>query len=220
MLTIGIQAWSHRQWIVKALNEPELWSSEVEYSHSKILSDPRNNSAWNQRWFALHAGNISSSYKEGRGSALSLEKAHEEASYAVNGADVDPFNESPWRYLIGILMEQWRLAKRGGRAGEISKATILIQENICKMREMKKSWGEQPPTDDHPPGPAASLLSALVDLLEIFTEDEKSLTEAKSLLEELMLEDPIRRKFWLKRERGISKLLISIEQRRGDTASV
>jgi protein farnesyltransferase/geranylgeranyltransferase type-1 subunit alpha len=201
---------------VKALNDPELWSSEVEYSHAKILSDPRNNSAWNQRWFALHEGKISSSYKEGRGSALSLEKAHEEASYAVNGADVDPFNESPWRYLIGIVMEQWRLAKRGGGVGETAKATVLIQENIVKIREMKKSWDEQPPTDDHPPGPAASLLLALVDLLEIFTEDAESLTEAKALLEELMLEDPIRRKYWLKREKEISKLLVSIEQRKGD----
>ena len=201
---------------MKTLNSTELWSSEIEYSHSKILSDPRNNSAWNQRWFALHEGKIASVYAEDRGSVLSLEKAKEEASYALCGADVDPFNESPWRYLVGILMEQWRVAKRGGDADDIVKVTGLIQENIGKIRGMKLAWEEHPPSNDHPSGSSASLLSALVDLLEIFTDAKELLTEAIALLGELMLEDPVRRKYWLKREKEISKRLVSIIEKKED----
>jgi protein farnesyltransferase/geranylgeranyltransferase type-1 subunit alpha len=152
-------------------------------------------------------------YAEDRGSALSLEKSKEEASYALYGANVDPFNESPWRYLVGILMEQWRLKNRGGDADDVSKVTGLIQENIGKIREMKQAWEEHPPRNDHQSGSSASLLSALVDLLEIFTDAEELLTEAKALLEKLMLEDPVRRKYWLKREKEISKRLVSIEKK-------
>ena len=121
-----IKAWSHRQWIIRTINHPHLWSSEVEYSHGKILSDPRNNSAWNERWFATHEGQISplrngndKNKLKHRGKAiLSLDKAYEEANYALCGAKVDPFNESPWRYLIGVLMEQWRFAQVEGSSGE------------------------------------------------------------------------------------------------------
>lgn len=97
--------------------------SEVEYSHSKILSDPRNNSAWNQRWFALHEGQISTRSNPSKASyrgksILSYEKANDEANYAFCGAKVDPFNESPWRYLISVLTEQWRFAQNSGDAGK------------------------------------------------------------------------------------------------------
>jgi len=197
-------AWSHRQWIIRTLNNPHLWSSEIEYSHSKVISDPRNNSAWNQRWFALHKGNTS--YAVDRNAALSLEKAKEEASYALSGAEVDPFNESPWRYLIGVLMEQWRLALRGGDTEDIAKITDLIRENIVQIREMKQFSEEQPPSEDRPSGSNASL-SALVDLLEIFTDEKELLTEAEALLGELVLEDPVRRKYWRRRQNKISEML-------------
>jgi len=204
-------AWSHRQWIIRTLNNPQLWSSEIEYSHSKILSDTRNNSAWSQRWFALHKGNIISSgnnTNNSRGAAiLSLEKAEEEASYALSGANVDPFNESPWRYLIGVLMEQWRWAQRGGNAEDVAKSSHLLRDCIAKIREMKQSWDEQSRSEDPSTGPCVSLLSALVDLLVIFTDEKDFLAEAKDLLGELELEDPVRRKYWRKREKEISQLL-------------
>ena len=203
-------AWSHRQWIIRTLNNPELWSSEIEYSHSKVLSDPRNNSAWNQRWFALHEGKVSNVASKGS-SVLSLDKAKEEAHYALSGAKVDPYNESPWRYLIGVLMEQWRLVQRGGEgdspAIDTTDVVNLIQESIASIREMKQALEEQPPTIEHSTGPSVSLLSALVDLLELFTDDKDMLIKAKNLCGELILEDPVRRKYWLKRQKTIAKLL-------------
>ncbi|KAL7536944.1 hypothetical protein ACHAXR_007494 [Thalassiosira sp. AJA248-18] len=197
-------AWSHRQWIIRTLNNPQLWSSEIEYSHSKILSDPRNNSAWNQRWFALHEGRISSVNGNPNGAVLSLEKAKEEASYALSGAKVDPFNESPWRYLIGVLTEQWRRAQREGVTEDIA---TMICDCIGKIKEMKQSLHEQPPSEDVPAGSCVNLMSALVDLLGIFTDKKDFLSEAKSLCGELMLEDPVRRKYWQKRERQVLKLM-------------
>ena len=203
-------AWSHRQWIIRTLNNPELWSSEIEYSHSKVLSDPRNNSAWNQRWFALHEGKVSNAAASKGSSILSFDKAKEEAHYALSGAKVDPYNESPWRYLIGVLMEQWRLVQRGDdTVVDTTEVTNLIRESIASIREMKQSLEEQPPTTEHSTGPSVSLLSALVDLLELFTDEKDMLTEAKNKCGELILEDPVRRKYWLKRQKTIAKLLES-----------
>jgi len=201
-------AWSHRQWIIRTLDNPELWSSEIEYSHSKVLSDPRNNSAWNQRWFALHEGKVSNVASK-ESSVLSFNKAKEEAHYALSGAKVDPYNESPWRYLIGVLMEQWRLVQKRGKdtVVDTTKVTNLTRESIASIREMKQSFEEQPSTVEHSTGPSVSLLSALVDLLEIFTDEKDMLTEAKQKCGELILEDPVRRKYWLKREKTIAKLL-------------
>jgi protein farnesyltransferase/geranylgeranyltransferase type-1 subunit alpha len=215
------QAWSHRQWIIRTINNPQLWSSEIEYSHSKILSDPRNNSAWNQRWFATHEGQIASTNASGgesndkpryqRGKVvgvLSHENANIEAHYALCGAKIDPFNESPWRYLIGVLVEQWRSVHRGGSTKEeIANVTTLFREYITEVRGMKQSWDENRPSDDCPDGPCVSLMSALVDLLEVFTEEKEMLTEAQTLCGELMLEDPVRRKYWRKRQTMVAKWL-------------
>lgn len=88
-------AWSHRQWVVRTVNNADLWGKELEFAHSLILKDPRNNSAWNQRWFVCHEG--------GAIKTLPLETAKKEADYAIQGAGLDPYNESPWRYLVGVL---------------------------------------------------------------------------------------------------------------------
>ena len=213
-------AWSHRQWIIKTVNHSQLWINEIEYSHTQIISDVRNNSAWNQRWFAVHEGkNTIAMMTNNHQKILSFDKAKEEASYALSGANVDIYNESPWRYLIGILMEQWRYANSngGGDATTITKVTCLIEENIGKIRDMKKSYEDQtPPTtdddDDHhrPTCPSVCLIAALVDLLELCTYDKALLNEAKALVGILIVEDPIRRKYWRMREMYISKLLLSV----------
>lgn len=196
-------AWSHRQWIIRTINQPQLWSAEIEYSHSKILLDPRNNSAWNQRWFATHEGEIAtnSGMKLGK---LAFQKAEEEANYAVCGAQVDPFNESPWRYLIGVLMEQYRWAQREGGVDDKNRTNGLLREYVAKIKEMNKAWDS--PADDLPAGPCVSLMSALVDLLETIG-DKTSLEEAKNMMGELVVEDPVRRKYWNKRKSTVLVLL-------------
>ena len=44
-------------------------------------------------------------------------------------------------------------------------------------------------------------------MLELFTNEKELLTEAKVICGELMLEDPVRRKYWYKREKEFVKLL-------------
>jgi len=231
-------AWSHRQWIVRTLDNPELWSSEIEYSHSKILSDPRNNSAWSERWYALHRGGIvvssakttttfetNANASEKASSIPSLETAEEESYYALKGAEVDPFNESPWRYLIGILMEQWRWAHGSDDEG-MERRKELVRRCIGKIREMKLSLEERQKQKQQlqqqgqhlsleeeeevevPMGVCMSLQSALVDLLVLFVEENDSLNEAVMLVGELMEEDYVRRKYWRKRQREISALVV------------
>jgi len=176
---------------MRTLNNLELWSFEIEYAHSKTMEDPRNNSAWNQRWFALH---------EGRSGVLTLEKAREESNYALSGANIDPFNECPWRYLIGVLMEQWRSAQ--------TSVTELVHEIIVKIKGMYQLWEEQPPSEEHPICTCVSLLSALVDLLVLFKDEKDLLAEAKDIVGDLTIEDPVRRKYWRMREDEISNLLL------------
>lgn len=184
---------------MRTLNTPELWSCEIQYAYSKTLEDPRNNSAWNQRWFALH---------EGKSDVLTLENAREESIYALSGAKIDPFNECPWRYLVGILMEQWRHAQKSGDADYIAMITELVRENIAKIEEMYKLWEEEPLSEEHPICTCVSLLSALVDLLVLFKDEKDFLSEARDIVGDLIIEDPVRRKYWRMREEEIAKLLI------------
>ena len=204
------KAWSHRQWIIRTNNSAELWKSEVDYSHTKIKEDPRNNSAWSQRWFATHKGQVSSfaglddsvacdALRE-KGAILTLEMAGEEAHYAICGAEIDPYNESPWRFLIGILMEQWRCAQREGNQDEIAKAKDLINSNIKQIKQMQQSLEEKSSSDETAAEPCVSLMSALLDLLEISIDSKQALEEASTMCKTLAEVDPVRRKYWRKRE--------------------
>jgi protein farnesyltransferase/geranylgeranyltransferase type-1 subunit alpha len=67
-----------------------------------IEDDVRNNSAWNERWFAVHRGGSQAQH------SIGIDIARNEADFAIGpkGVSLDPYNESPWRYLIGILKEQ------------------------------------------------------------------------------------------------------------------
>ena len=183
---------------MRRLNNPELWSCEIEYAYSKTIEDPRNNSAWNQRWFAL---------REGKSDTLSFEDAQEELIYALSGAKIDPFNECPWRYLVGVLMEQWHCAQKSGNEENIARITELVRENIAKIEDMYQLWEEQPLSEEQPICTCVSLLSALVDLLVIFKEEKECLAEAKDIVGDLQIEDPVRRKYWRMREDEISKLM-------------
>lgn len=95
-------------------------------------------------------------------------------------------------------MEQWRSAQRGGNTEVIAHATELLRDCIAQIRELKQSLDEQPPKEDLPRS-CVSLLSALVDLLDFFANEKDFMEEARALLNELVLEDPVRRKYWQKR---------------------
>jgi hypothetical protein len=95
----------------------------------------------------------------GGSNPLTLELAKYEADFAIDaGATADPYNESPWRYLVGILREQHRQ-----------------QANPTLMREyeQKASQLRQVVTDaDRDPDTCANMTSARIDLLEMIADKE------------------------------------------------
>jgi len=171
-------AWSHRQWIVQLVSSPELWEEEKHYVHSLILQDHRNNSAWNHRWFVAHKGE----------DALTSQEYKIEAEYALRVAEMDPYNESPWRYLIGVLKEQIKCSR--------DSTENVIEENEQKIVQVREELGKN--TVD--PYECSNLTSAHIDLLEI-KSDCDSLLRAADLANGLATKyDIIRTKYWLRRE--------------------
>lgn len=135
---------------------PSLTANEL------IQQDPRNNSAWNQRWFAIHRGK--------NDIALSLDVARTEADYAISGATLDPYNESPWRYLVGVLQEQCRR----GSCDETSQRKLLAEYEgkAYALREVLSEANREPDT-------CSNLTSARIDLLEMIG-DKDSLEKVRS----------------------------------------
>ena len=167
-------AWSHRQYIIEKF---ELWDGEVAYVEKKIDSDIRNNSAWNQRWFAVHL----KASKDGGGKY----SARGEVDYALEIARKDFHNESPFRYLLGILQECWCGESKVNEGEEdVKKLTGEVREKLAEMKDQGSSH----------------VHTALVDIAT--KEGDKE--EAKRLCEELRDKlDVIRAKYW---EKQIQKM--------------
>ena len=188
------QAWSHRQWIIKTVNIPSIWDDEVEYTNQLILEDIRNNSAWNQRWFATHYG---------KKRPPSVEKAKNEAEYAIKITLEDPYNESPLRYLVALVREQHKLNEQynhdndDGGSGENCTATCsdytsFLNDVESEIQQLKETLGCG---NDCP-----TLISALIDILEM-KGNPNSIIQAADMANELALKfDVVRKKYWLMRE--------------------
>lgn len=93
--------------------------------------------------------------------SLSLEVAKKEADYAIQGAGLDPYNESPWRYLIGILKEQCKV---------VQNKTALLDEYETKASGLREELEKKRKEPDG----CSSLTSARIDILE-FKGDSSSL---------------------------------------------
>jgi protein farnesyltransferase/geranylgeranyltransferase type-1 subunit alpha len=186
-------AWSHRQWILRHVDNEPVWAQELEYCDKLIHQDPRNNSAWNQLWFVCHRG--------GRVKVLDAETAVQQADYAIQGARLDPYNESPWRFLIGVVQEQLQSLKSED-SGD-AKRTSLLSDYL------EKTWAVQEIVSEagRDPDACSNLVSAAIDLLE-FKADTSSLQRAVELAETLAeTHDPIRCKYWSMRSREMNQAL-------------
>ncbi|KAF8974143.1 CAAX geranylgeranyltransferase alpha subunit [Entomortierella lignicola] len=86
-------AWSYRQWVLAHFGHGPWWEEELSYVDELLKIDIRNNSAWNQRFFAITVGP----------QGLTEEILVREVEYAKTKIDRTPNNESPWVYLTGIL---------------------------------------------------------------------------------------------------------------------
>mmetsp|Transcript_16503 Transcript_16503/g.25654 ORF Transcript_16503/g.25654 Transcript_16503/m.25654 type:complete len:367 (-) Transcript_16503:455-1555(-) len=178
-------AWSHRQWIIKTSNRDELWNEEFDFGEKLIQIDPRNNSVWNHRWFISHRGQHQSS--------LSLNDARTEAQYALDGAALDPYNESPWRYLIGILKEQ----RKSNDSASVQLLVDDFETKTMDLRSVLENAGRDPDA-------CSNMISARIDMLEL-KGDSDSLKLASLLANGLGINhDTIRKKYWLLREKELA----------------
>ncbi|KAJ2345569.1 CAAX geranylgeranyltransferase alpha subunit, partial [Coemansia sp. RSA 2618] len=91
----NFHAWSYRQWLV---SKYELWEQELVFVNTMISQDVRNNSAWNQRYFVVLTGRDPASVR------LDASVADAEVAYAVENIKFAPNNDSPWSYIVGLLL--------------------------------------------------------------------------------------------------------------------
>ncbi|KAI8323845.1 hypothetical protein GQ54DRAFT_257615 [Martensiomyces pterosporus] len=91
----NFHAWSYRQWLVRTYG---IWDQELAFIDTMIAQDVRNNSAWNQRYFALLANRPSTD------AVLVGQVVSREIEYAVDKIKLAPNNESPWSYIVGLLL--------------------------------------------------------------------------------------------------------------------
>ncbi|KAJ2786010.1 CAAX geranylgeranyltransferase alpha subunit [Coemansia javaensis] len=91
----NFHAWSYRQWLVATY---AIWDQELAFVDTMINEDVRNNSAWNQRYFVVLRG------RDPASAALDDALVLREIDYAVENIKLAPNNESPWSYVVGMLL--------------------------------------------------------------------------------------------------------------------
>ncbi|KAF9026358.1 CAAX geranylgeranyltransferase alpha subunit, partial [Haplosporangium bisporale] len=80
-------------WVLSHFGPGPWWVEELEYIDELLAIDIRNNSAWNQRFYAFTQGPL----------GLSRENVEKEIQYTKVKIERTPGNESPWVYLGGVL---------------------------------------------------------------------------------------------------------------------
>jgi protein farnesyltransferase/geranylgeranyltransferase type-1 subunit alpha len=165
--------------MLKSINMDSKWTAEIEYINDLLEADVRNNSAWNQRWLVTHRGSKSK--------PLPVETASDEVNFVISKAQEDPYNESPWRYFIALIKEQFRLIA--------SSPEFISLIDTCEnsLKEVKESFELESKKDGME---CTHLIAAHIDILEM-KGDEDSLSSAVEfahLLESRY--DPVRQKYW------------------------
>ena len=125
---------------------------------------------------------------------LDLEKANREIEYGMKKAGADPFNESPWRYIVALVQEQHTVLN-GAVSQESLDIILKCEREMTKIRQkLRTVTGENTGVE------SKELLSAYVDILEMKRSDE-GYTAAVEIARSLgKNHDPIRVKYWKIRE--------------------
>ncbi|CAI5530241.1 unnamed protein product [Closterium sp. Naga37s-1] len=127
-------AWCHRQWVAR---EFDTWHGELTFCEKLLDDDVRNNSAWNHRMFVLE--HLIAKQKQGAehvGGGANQEKDSEirvtpvtvedEVTFAVTAIWLAPSNESPWRYLQGLIRLLEKEAEGVGKEGDLRLLGICM----------------------------------------------------------------------------------------------
>jgi len=125
--------------------------------------------------------------------------------YALQGAALDPYNESPWRFLIGVVQEQ---AEAANDSSAICDLLDMCLVRTVEMKEnMENKLAAQPAL-----GACTSLVAAHTDLLEM-KGDKASIEEAIGLVHTLATNyDIIRKKYWMWKEEELRLAVETMKQ--------
>jgi len=200
-------AWSNRQWLLRTASQlfqsqqkeklhRSLWEEEREYANTLISTDLRNNSAWNHLWFVAHRGGGSGGSTS---TPLSIKSANTEALFALEACKLDKWNESPWRYLVGIGKELVRNAKNSNfqSVADVDKVNYIIEELGDEINTLKVTDPKVAQVG------CAFLTSARLDFL-VMENTSESLLQAANLAQFLAeKEDRMRAKYWHKRKKEL-----------------
>ncbi|KAM3569167.1 hypothetical protein VYU27_008731 [Nannochloropsis oceanica] len=189
-------AWAYRQWLLQTFQTG--WEAEKQFVDELLEEDPRNNSAWNQRWFIVHAHELSPHHlmreggeEGGNTEAKAVAAAairDREMAYAWTAIREEGGreggrglgeNESAWAYLRGYLKET-------------NFKAVGWKERLLALAEEGKEGGKEG-------GSVCVPLMALAVEVHEAEGDDASLEEAVVLVESLGERwDRTRRGYWLK----------------------
>ncbi len=137
---------------------PILYDNTV---HQLISLDIRNNSAWNQRWFVMHHRPALLNHQN-PATTTNTSFVTPEMKYALRMIQKDPYNESPWTYVLALLRE--KLLQEKTDASSSSSNASLLQEFWDQIHAPM----EQILTDaGHDPNGCAPWASARIHVLEL-----------------------------------------------------
>ncbi|KAI9017701.1 hypothetical protein BC832DRAFT_572734 [Gaertneriomyces semiglobifer] len=148
-------AWTYRQWVVSTFS---LWDGEIPDVDRLLDDDIRNNSAWNQRYWVF----------KNRPQGFTDEDLEGEVQYVLERVLIAPRNESPWRYLKGIIKLQ-------------NKSLLdfpMVEQTCITLRDRGQA-----------------LPHGLAMLMDINIE-RQNFEEARQICATLEDYDPIRQKYW------------------------
>ncbi|CAI5954662.1 unnamed protein product [Closterium sp. NIES-64] len=122
------------EWVAR---EFDTWHGELTFCEKLLDDDVRNNSAWNHRMFVLE--HLIAKQKQGAehvGGGANQEKDSEirvtpvtvedEVTFAVTAIWLAPSNESPWRYLQGLIRLLEKEAEGVGKEGDLRLLGICM----------------------------------------------------------------------------------------------
>ena len=172
--------WAYRQWVVRHFG---YWAEELPLTERLLLTDVKNNSAWNHRFLAVVA--------TCEGGALSAERRVAEVEFALGKAGLEPNNDSPWYYALGFT-RALPAALRGAALPDAAAEAAAQAAACARLLELCSALEAAVIEQSKPP--CLQLLAAQGELL--LRAGGVAVAEAESKYRELERLDAVRAQFW------------------------
>lgn len=158
-------AWQHRQWVARTFNVD--LDEELSFSLRLLLEDPRNNSAFNYRYFLLTIND----QRENK------ERIDVEVNLAKRLIEMIPHNESAWSYLSGLLLNDGILSQL---------SVVAFVEDLYERTEPKKRSSFM----------LSFLNDYLREKIEAKIEIDQNMERSLKICDELYKVDTVRKNYW------------------------